>query len=464
MDSLQKLTRLLLLVAAYSLALFIILAWLGVAPLAAGAIAVAIGGGGAVALDYLQSTAREADTPARIHIGAIPVPREIEGRHFLIAGTTGAGKSQAIYTMVRDARARGSRGLVMDVGGAYVSRFYRPGDLILSPGDARSVAWNPFLEIRDAFDYANLARAVIPDGVGESAPWHLYGQNLFAAVFKALHSSGDYSVSRLVHLFCNAEPDELTPLLAGSPAAILTQKGQEKMLGNTRAVTSSYLLAWSFLPDGGDFSVKDWIRSSPEGQWLFISYRDNQIATLRQLLACWLQLAISEMLSVDERKARQTFFVCDEFDTLGKVSAAKDALTKLRKYANSCCIFGLQTISQLRATNGRDEAQVLLACLSTKLYLRQGDPETARYCSDDLGQAQILRTEKSSSKRKGLGGDGNETAAERHITEAVVMPSELQNLPDLQGYLSLAGDYPIARVQIPIPHLPRVAEPFVVQA
>lgn len=461
MDPLQKLPRLLLLIAAYSLALFLILAWLGVAPLAAGAIAVAIGGGGAVALDYLQSTAREADTPARIHIGAIPVPREIEGRHFLIAGTTGAGKSQAIYGMVRDARARGDRGLALDVGGAYVSRFLKQGDLILSPGDARSVAWNPFLDIQDAFDFSNLAKAVIPDGQGPDASWHNYGQGLFAEVLRALHTQGDYSISRLLHFVGQAEPEELRPLLAGSPAAILTQKGQEKMLGNTRAIISSYLLPWAFLPDGGSFSVKDWIRSSPGDQWLFVSYRDNQIAALRQLLSCWLQLAINETLSLDESSARPTFFVADEFDTLGKV-AAKDALTKLRKYRGSC-IFGLQSVSQLRATYGRDEAQTLLACLSTKVYLRQGDPETAKYCSDDLGQAQILRTEKSSSKRKGLGGDGNETAAERHITEAVVMPSELQNLPDLQGYLSLAGDYPIARVQIPIPRLPRVAEPFVSQ-
>lgn len=462
MDSLQKLPRLLLLIAAYSLALFLILSWLGLSPLVAAGIAVGFGGGGALALDYMQSTAREADAPARIHIGSVPVPREIEGRHFLIAGTTGAGKSQAIYGMVRDARIRGDRGLVMDVGGAYVSRFLRPGDLILSPGDARSVAWNPFLDIRDAFDFSNLAKAVIPDGQGPDASWHNYGQGLFTEVLRALHTQGDYSISRLLYLVGQAEPEELRPLLAGSPAAILTQGDQSKMLGNTRAIISSYLLPWSFLPDGGSFSIKNWIRNSPGDQWLFISYRDNQIAALRQLLACWLQLAISETLSVDERAARPTFFIADEFDTLGKVSAAKDALTKLRKYKGSC-VFGLQTVSQIRATYGRDEAQTLLACLSTKLYLRQGDPETAKYCSDDLGQAQILRTEKSSSKRKGLGGDGNETAAERHVTEAAVMPSELQNLEDLAGYISLAGDYPIARVQIPIPHLPRVAEPFVSQ-
>ncbi|MCK6407139.1 MAG: type IV secretion system DNA-binding domain-containing protein [Rhodocyclaceae bacterium] len=464
MDGLRKLPRLAALIFAYSLAIFLLLAiWLGLPPLTAAGISILFGGVTALAVEYIQISARETSAPAHIHIGSVPIPREIEGRHFLIAGTTGVGKSQAIFGMVRDARARGDRGLALDVGGAYVSRFLQPGDLVLSPGDARSVKWNPFKDLDDVFSYASFSRAVIPDGTGDQGEWRLYGQNLLSAVLKSLHHSGDWSVSRLLHLFCNAEPRELKPILAGTPAAILTQDENTRYLGSTRGVTSNFLVPLSFLPDGGDFSIKDWVRNSPNGQWLFLPYRDNQIAALRSLLTCWLQLAISETLSLDERTARQTWFIADEFDTLGKVSAAKDALTKLRKYRGSC-VFGLQSVSQLRATYGRDEAQTLLACLSSKLYLRQGDPETAKYCSDDLGQSQILRTEKSSSKRTGLGGDGNETSAERHVTEAIVMPSELQNLPDLDAYLSLAGDYPIARVRIPIPHLSRIAEPFVEEA
>ena len=40
------------------------------------------------------------------------------------------------------------------------------------------------------------------------------------------------------------------------------------------------------------------------------------------------------------------------------------------------------------------------------------------------------------------------------------MPAELQNLPNLVAYLSLAGSYPVAQVKIGIPNLPRVAKPF----
>ena len=258
--------------------------------------------------------------------------------------------------------------------------------------------WNPFVEINDSFDFLNLARVAIPDGTGESASWHEKGRVLFANVFRSLYQSGEHQVSRLVHLIMVAEPGELAPIVAGTPAAIFCQEGNDKILQNTRAIISTYLQPWAMLPDGGDFSLKEWVRTGQN--WLFISYRDNQLAALRGLLATWLGMLISESLSIDEEFATRTWLIVDEFDTLGKVEDAKEALTKLRKYKTSC-VFGFQTISQPQATYGREVAQTILSCLSNKLYLRAGDPQTAKWCADDLGQQQFKRTEQSENRKKG---------------------------------------------------------------
>lgn len=103
----------------------------------------------------------------------------------------------------------------------------------------------------------------------------------------------------------------------------------------------------------------------------------------------------------------------------------------------------------------------MLSCLSTKLHLRAGDPTTGKYCADDLGQRQLLRREASENRRKGLAAGGKSaTEAERHVTEYVVMPSEMQRLPNLCGYLSLAGDFPLAKVQVQYIDPPRVCPPF----
>ena len=421
-----------------------------------------LGGGLALWVDWYQSDETEQ---APVHIGRVPWPVELECRHLLIPGTTGAGKSQAIMRIVHEARVRGDRGLIADCGGLYVSSFFRQKkDLLLCPGDARSVKWNPFLDIESIYDYQNLARATIPDGTGADAQWNHYGQTLIAAVLKALHRSGDHSVLRLVHLVCNAPVDELQPLLEGSEAEVLTQKANDRFLGSTRAVVSTYLLPWSLLPDGGDFSIKRWIREGAQNQWLFLPYKDNQAATVRSLISAWLQLAVLETLSLPLERCRRTWLIADEFDSLGKISIMRDALTKLRKYRTSC-VLGLHSIDQLRSTYGNDEAGVLLSCLSSKLFLRQSDPATARWASEDLGQRQIRRTEKSQNQRSGLDLNGkNETASEHTQTEPLVLPSELSNLPDMVGYLNLAGEHPVAKIKLPFSNWPRVAPAFVDEA
>lgn len=386
-----------------------------------------------------------------IRIGGIPVPKEVEARHFLIEGTTGAGKSQVIYSMVNDAQKRGDRGLVLDIGGAYLKRFRRPGDLVLTADEQSSTRWSPFAEIRHRRDFAALAAAAIPDGKGESAGWNDKARVLLSATMQALYDRGEHSISRLVYLCCTSEKHELMPLLAGTSAAVLVQDGNDTMMQNVRGIITTYIQPWTYIADGGEFSIKDWIKRRQPGQWLFIRYDDGQLKAIRQLLATWLDLAIAETLSLSPETAQSIWFVADEFDSLGQVSSARDALTKMRKYEGRC-IFGLQTVAQPWSTYGRDGAQVLLSCLANKLILRAGDPDTAEYCSKSLGDEELLRHEQSKSRRGlfGLGGDPSKTNAERHVTQRIVMASEIENAPDLSGWLNLAGDLPVAKVSIPV--------------
>lgn len=387
-----------------------------------------------------------------ISIGGVQIPAEMEGRHFLIAGSTGAGKSLAIYQMVLDARRRGDRGFVLDIGSACTRRFLKKGDLQLAPDVQNAVKWNPFLEIRNRFDFLELARSAIPDAQGDAQGFHDMARVLLATVMEKMYGDGDFSVSRLLYIVCSEKKEELNKIVVGTPADVYTQDGAERLLQSVRSVLTTYLVAWQFIEDGGDFSVRDWIRRAPAGQWLFVRYSDGQVTVMRQLLACWLKLAITETIGNDESPPPPTWFVADEFDSLGAVSAAKDALSKMRRY-NGRCVFGVQTVAQLWATYGRDVSTVLLSCLSHQLFLRAGDPETAEYCSKALGDQEVLRYEKSRSQRGlfGLGGDPSKTEAERHANERIVMPSQFLTLPDRVGYLNLAGDLPVARVKIPIP-------------
>ena len=124
-----------------------------------------------------------------------------------------------------------------------------------------------------------------------------------------------------------------------------------------------------------------------------------------------------------------------------RVQGFSDALTKGRKYG-LCAVVGLQSVSQLRDAHGQDGAQTLLSCLSSQLLLRANDPETAEYASRHLGDAEVLRESISQGQHR--------TVTRQHQIERLVLASQIQGLPNREGYLRLAGQDSVRRVYIPL--------------
>lgn len=56
------------------------------------------------------------------------------------------------------------------------------GDEILNPFDPRSCRWDLFAEIRQPYDFDQLAHSLIPDGAGEDRIWQQYAQVFLAAL------------------------------------------------------------------------------------------------------------------------------------------------------------------------------------------------------------------------------------------------------------------------------------------
>ena len=107
-------------------------------------------------------------------------------------------------------------------------------------------------------------------------------------------------------------------------------------------------------------------------------------------------------------------------------------------------MLGFQAITQLRAIYGHDQTATLAPAPATKLILRTGEAETARWSSAQIGEREVVRREVAQSIMRQNGF----TSHPRRQVESAVLASEIQMLPPFEGYLCIAGHHR-ARVRIP---------------
>lgn len=392
-----------------------------------------------------------------IQIAGVPVSGEIEATHFLIAGATGTGKSQIINSMLATLRERGDKCLIVDSGGEAMSRLFAEGDVMLNPLDSRSQNWSPACEIRNGWDADRFSKSIVPDREGKDGEWALYAQGLIAAVLQRLFERGELTNERFSYFMNVAENAELKSLISGLSSQRLFAQNAGGMLTSVQGIIGSYLPSYRYLsPTTGEdgFSVRKWAQSD-DTSWLWLPYQDSQLASLKGLLSCWLGEAINAKLSTTPGSQKSLWIFADELASLGRVSGLVEGLTKGRKYSLKI-VAGVQTISQLRSEYGRDTAQTILANFSNWAVLRAPDSESSEYFSKSFGQIEHLREETSVSK----GEKDSSTKSIRHVTEAVVLPSQISGLKPRTGFLRLA-DQPqtIFPIEVPIAQLPPISMP-----
>lgn len=407
--------------------------------------------------DAAQREAQRAKTKggaSGLTLAGVAVAESDETKHFKIIGTTGVGKSTAIRELIGQALDRGDRVVFADPDAAYLKRFYDPrrGDLILNPFDDRSRKWDLFSEIRQPYDVEQLARSLIP----REDEWNAYARSLFTGVCQRLHEHGPRDVGELFRLLTTATPEELRPLVAGTPAAPVLAEHNERMFGSVRTVMTTACSGLDYVrrQTAAGLSVREWVRAG-QGRAtlgaLYLPYTAGQIAALRGILSTWMRLAIFETMEGPENGQR-LWFVIDELDALGAIHGLKDALARLRKFGGRV-VLGFQSIAQVRTLYGDGEARTIVENCGNSLILRCSASEgggTARFASQLIGEREVLRTQMSKSISKG-GGDERESESTsiRHVTEDAVMASEIEQLADLVGYLKLASRPEWLHVKLP---------------
>jgi hypothetical protein len=386
-----------------------------------------------------------APGPGELTLAGHLIAQADETKHFKIIGTTGTGKSTAIRELLTRAIGRGDRAIIADPDGSYARHFYNParGDIILNPFDPRAARWDMFAEIMEPHDADQLARSLIPDHDGQDRNWRGYARTFVTAALRQLHRVKEHDIGSLYSLLVTTNEDDLRVLLEGTPAAPFVGKDGGKFLHSVRSIAIQHLAVIEHLmaqADGEAFSVRNWVR---EGKGiLFLPYRANQIAAIRTVISTWMRLAIFETQSLEEGDHRM-WFVVDELDAIGPIDGLKDALARLRKFGGRC-VLGFQSIAQVRGTYGDTEAQTIVENCGNTLILRCSASErggTAEFGSRLIGKRDVVRKQRSLSRPVKLFGFLNRTRTVSDLisTEDAVMASEIEQLPDLSGFLKRAS-------------------------
>lgn len=391
---------------------------------------------------------RRDRTAASLRLAGVAVAAMDETKHFKLIGTTGTGKSTAIRELLAGALERGDRAVITDPDGGYVARFYDRyrGDVILNPFEPYSVKWDLFAEIHNSYDVEQLASGLIPSTEDSSGrEWRGYARTFLTAVARRCHQAGRRDPAELWRLLAVASSEELRPIVAGTPAQPFLESDNARMFGSIRSVTVSAIAALEFIQSqrAVEFSVRDWVTAG-RGV-LFVPYQARQLAALRSIIATWVRLAIFEAMSCPEGD-QHLWFVVDELDALGAIDGLKDALARLRKFGGRC-VLGFQSIAQVSSTYGAGEAQTIVENCGNTLILRCSGSEgggTSQFASRLIGEREIVRRQ-TTRGRDGEDFFGSRAArrsvqvSEQHVTEFALMPSELEQLPDLTGFLKTAS-------------------------
>jgi type IV secretory pathway TraG/TraD family ATPase VirD4 len=171
-----------------------------------------------------------------------------------------------------------------------------------------------------------------------------------------------------------------------------------------------------------------------------LPYKAGEIAALRSVISAWMRIAIFEAMDREEGD-QHLWFVIDELDALGEIDGLKDALARLRKFGGRC-ILGFQSIAQVSGTYGKGIAETIVENCGNTVILRCSASEhggTSEFASKLIGQREVVHTTLSTTRRPSE-WLASTTSSEHLRIEPAIMASEIERLPDLEGYLKFASN------------------------
>lgn len=411
-----------------------------------------------------KTLAKLIKNPSPIKLAGIPIPLDLLQRNILAVGSMGTGKTQVIDQIIEDARRWKKKMVIYDKTGEFTQSFFRPGiDVLLSPIDARCADWSIFTDLKKISDPAMVSTFFVPENKHSNDPiWDNAARMLLEDLITIVRNDGG-SMSDIKHIITQYTLEDLTKLLKRHNAASCGTINPENAKGSESVrltlISQPAVRFFSFFDKtDASFSIREFIRRDDDA-CLFLVSSSTQHHVAKPFISAWLELALAEAMSMPQTADIRLMFILDELASLSRLKALDIAFTEARKYGIVSTV-GIQNLSQLDEIYGEDLTKVFVANLQNKLVLRTEEESSARRMADTLGREEVEEINESLSFGVASSRDGTNLGgrrAERHL----VTPSEIMVLPDMTGYLKIAGSHPIAKVSFEYKARPANVEGYV---
>lgn len=325
----------------------------------------------------------------------------------LVLGETGSGKTSAITTLARQINpSRNEPLIILDYKGDYrdYGLYNRQSAHILSYQNS-TANWNIFEEIEYDRDFMTMASLVFPNIAFESGnrdeSWWKKSRNVFEACLRFTYDKfNSPSNEDLVNTITRPQltfggdrnpdikPEEfLYNNFNGSSDPNIAQHAS-LLDTSTEAGTNTYQFLTGHVRDlfigdfkkPGDFSVTEYIKN-PNGKTLVISLEDGD----SDIVTPMARLIIDLGISIGRNSSNQTYYILDEIDDLDPLTKIRSLVTKGRSEGAQVFI-GIQSVSQLIAEYGEDDANTITQNCPQQLLMKTSDTD---FVSERIGTVQL---------------------------------------------------------------------------
>lgn len=346
----------------------------------------------------------------------MPIGETMLGRHMLLLGSSGSGKTNYLSHLFRNLRANLTDSdimVVFDPTGEYYSAFYQQGDIVFSDdaraGDENGEAyWNLFAELceddRVIEDVSALCTLLFEERARTAAePFYASAaRDLMMALIVYLRRQGGPELQNnlaLRELIDGFDIDSMRDILETEPdlRALATYLGRPDNL-KTLSVVAALQQASRELFQGrfceeGKLGMRPLVRAKG-GKAIFVCYDAARSESLRLLYAALIDLCLQEALSRTENEGNVYLFL-DSAATLPRLPHLEDALL-LGRSKGLKIILSIAGVSQLYHGYGEAGTQSLLCSFGTTVAFLLHDRQSRNYVKGLYGRHRVVETFNSS--------------------------------------------------------------------